>query len=90
MLVTIYVNWYEEKVMTEKQYREEIERRAKKATEDEEQFADWLEQNYSTIDLHNMEGQKKMAVRKAFLESAIDDEETVGFGSSCEEFTFEI
>ena len=90
MTVTVYVNWTEEKFFTEKEYKEELERRAKRYCEDERNFADWLEDHYTITEMYNMEGKQKMEVREAFLKDAIEEEEDGGFGFYCEEFTFEI
>lgn len=90
MIVTVYVNWGEERVMSEKEYKEEIERRAKKDAENEVSFMEWLEENYNALEMFNMEGKQKTEVREAFFKDMMEQEEDGGFGSNCEEFTFEI
>mgnify|MGYP004463520983 CR=1 FL=1 len=90
MKVTIYVNWIEQRVMTEDEYNKEINRRVKEFCEDEDNFEDWLDANYSTLELYRIEGKQKEEVRKEFLRTTRDDEENGGFGWQCEEFTFEI
>lgn len=90
MKVTIYVNWNEHKVMTEDEYNEEMNRRVKRFCEDDANFLEWLEANYTAIEMFDMGGRQKKEVREAFLEYARDEEENSGFGWYCEEFTFEI
>lgn len=90
MKVTVYVNWNEQKVMTEEKYNEEITRRAEEFCKEDENFANWLDENYSTLELYNIEGKQREEVRRAFLKFARDEEENGGFGWCCEEFTFEI
>lgn len=90
MKVTIYVNWNEQKVMTEDEYNKELDLHAEEYCEDNDNFAEWLEANYTAIEMFSMEGKQKEEVRKAFLEYARDQEESGGFGWCCEDFTFEI
>lgn len=88
MKVTIYVNWNEHKVYSESEYEVEIIRRVEEFCEDNDNFAEWLEANYSTIEIFNLE--EKEEVYQAFRECVRCEEENAGFGWYCEEFTFEI
>lgn len=90
MKVTVYVDWNEQKVYSESEYEEEINRSAEEFCEDNDNFAEWLEANYTTIEMFSLEGKQKEEARKAFLEYARGQEENGGLGWRCDEFTFEI
>lgn len=90
MKVTVYVNWNVQRVMTEEEYKEEIERRAEEYCKNDENFAKWLDESYSALELYDIEGKQREEVRRAFLAFARDEEENGGFGWYCEDFTFEI
>lgn len=90
MKVTVYVNWNEQKILTENEYKEEINRCAEDFCADDNNFEEWLDMHYDPLELYNLEGNQKDEVRKAFFDYARDEEEDSGFGWDCEEFTFEI
>ena len=90
MKVTVYVNWNEHKVFSEDEYKKELNRRIEKFCADDANFEDWLDANYTALELYNLENDQKEKIRKAFLEDARDAEEDGGFGWDCEDFTLEI
>ena len=90
MKVTVYVNWDEQKVYSESEYEIEIIHRVEEFCKDNNNFAEWLEENYSTIEIFNFGGKQKEEARQAFWEYAQCQEKNVGFGWYCEKFTFEI
>ena len=90
MKVTVYVNWNEQKVYSESEYEVEVIHRIEEFCEDNDNFVEWLEANYTTIEMFNLEGEQKEEARQAFWEYAQCQEENVGFGWDCEKFTFEI
>ena len=90
MKVTVYVNWNEQKVYSESEYEVELINRVEEFCEDNDNFAEWLEENYSTIEIFNLESKQKEKAYQAFREYVRGKEENYGFGWYCEEFTFEI
>ena len=90
MKVTVYVNWNERKVFSEDGYKEEINRRAEDFCADDDNFEEWLDRNYTSLELYNLKDNQKNELRKAFFDYALCEEGLGDFGWYCEGFTFEI
>lgn len=90
MKVTVYVNWNEQKILTENEYKEELNRRAEDFCADDASLADWLEEHYNFLDLYYLKDSQKEEVRKAFFEESRNYEEDWGFGNKYEKFTFKV
>jgi hypothetical protein len=47
MTVKIFVNWYDEEIISEAEYKERIRQESEKIMADKEHFYAWLEDNYT-------------------------------------------
>ena len=90
MKVTVYVNWSEQEVFSEDEYKKELDRRVEEFCADDVNFGEWLDTHYDSLELYNLQDDQKEEVRKAFFDDVRDEEENGGFGYYCEDFTLEI
>lgn len=77
MIINIYVDWSKSIIYTEKELPELIENEADERMEDEEEFSDWLQQEYSAkeiFDLTNEEKEECLAKYKDYCREKIKDE----------------
>ena len=68
MLVNLYVNWDEGIILNEKQAQETIENEYYSNTTSDDNFNDWLSENYTHLDLFYMSEDEKEAIRTDFME----------------------
>lgn len=69
MKVIVYVNWHEEEVISEKEYKEKIEKSANEYVESHADFADWLAEHYNSDAIWFMEEAEKEIVREEYREA---------------------
>ena len=70
MKVTVYVNWHEEEVISEKEYKEKIEKSANEYVESHADFADWLNDQYCADDIWEMPESDRNAVKEESREAS--------------------
>lgn len=51
MTKTIYIDWEEREVLTEKEFEEKVVEERKKLVDDDESFEDWLGNHFSSLEL---------------------------------------
>lgn len=68
--ITIYVNHCEESVLTEEGYKDMFEDEVKDFLDDRNAFIDWLEDNYSHIDLWDLTPGGRAKVEAEWLDYA--------------------
>ena len=67
MKVKIYLDWYSKEVINEKDFNEKVEEREKDYKEDENFFAEWLNDNYYADEVWNLNEKERKEVRNNFL-----------------------
>ena len=77
MKVKLYVNWDDGEILSEKQMESRLRERASDIFKDEDEFSEWLHDEYTISDIFNMNEEEKDQVRQkwgeACLESAQDE-----------------
>ena len=72
MIVTLYVNWHDEEILTNQQVEEKINERVKSIMSDEDSYREeldnYLDNNYTKLELFNA-----LASDGASIEETIDD-----------------
>lgn len=68
MLVKLYVNWDNGTIFNEEQMQETIENEYYPNVISDDNFNDWLFENYSHLDLFYMSEDEKEAIRADFME----------------------
>lgn len=68
MKVIVYANWNEREVISEKEYKEMIEKSAEEYVESYADFADWLNDNYHPDDIWEMSENDRNAVKEEYRE----------------------
>lgn len=70
MKVTVYVNWNEREVISEKEYKEKIENTTEEYVESRGDFCDWLAEHYEADAIWFMEEAEKEIVREEYREAS--------------------
>jgi hypothetical protein len=73
-------------VISAEKFNEKVTARAKEFYEDEEEFYEWLEDNYTTRDMWNMTGSAKKTVKEVIFKDKCLDWAYDDIGSEYEEF----
>lgn len=81
MLITFFVDWENQVVLNPLQFREKLAAAADELFDDDDYLAEWLDRNYSTVELFFMDKDEKAEVRERFrayceenAESALSDD----------------
>lgn len=69
MKVIVYVNWHEEGVISEKEYKEKIEKSANEYAKSFGDFSDWLNDQYHADDIWGMSENDRNAVKEEYREA---------------------
>jgi hypothetical protein len=69
MKVTVYANWREEKVISEKEYKEMVEETAKEYVESRADFCNWLADNYIADAVWFMDAEERERVKEEYREA---------------------
>ena len=69
MKVIVYINWNEREVISEKEYKEKIEKSANEYVESHADFADWLNDQYRADDIWEMPESDRIAVKEDYCET---------------------
>lgn len=70
MLVNLYVNWEKGTILNEKQAQETIENEYYNDATSDDNFSEWLSENYSPVSLFYMDENDKEGVRTDFMKEA--------------------
>lgn len=70
MLVNLYVNWEKSTILNEKQAQETIENEYYNNATNDDNFSEWLSENYSPVSLFYMNEDEKKGVRANFMKDA--------------------
>lgn len=66
--IKVFVNWCEKKLCTEKEMKNMIEREVGQRFIDKEEFGDWLDDNYCSTEIFDMNEEKKEMILKLYKE----------------------
>ena len=66
MKVKVYVNWNDQVLLNEEEYKVRIIKTAKDIEEEDDAFADYLAERYSSTELFDFEEKDKVRVREEF------------------------
>ena len=72
MKVTVYVNWREETIISEKEYKEMIENTTEDYVESRADFCDWLVEAYNSEAVWFMDAEEKERVKDEYREACRD------------------
>lgn len=83
MTVTCYINWNDEEVINETQFKELLAEKTKEYIEDAEAFGEWLDDRYSSLEIWDLTetGRKQISEEwaKRAEEYASEDLEEYGW-----------
>ena len=68
MKVTVYANWREEKVISEKEYKEMVEETAEEYFESHSDFCEWLTETYKSDAVWFMDAEERERVKDEYRE----------------------
>lgn len=69
MKVNIYINWEEQKVYSEEEYREAIVEEVEENLDDWGE--EWLEEHYSTWELFNLQESEKLNIKEQMKDELV-------------------
>lgn len=72
MKIKVYVDWDDNRILSQKQHLEEQSNDVKDLFEDDNLFEDFLFQNYSSTELYKMDDETKEEIRQDFLDYCQD------------------
>ena len=81
--IKVYVNWREKKLCTGKEIKNMIEEEVEQRFKDREEFGDWLDDNYYSTELFDMnEEQKATALKlyREYLQEEVEDRYDDSYG----------
>lgn len=68
MTITIYVDWSENRILTEKDLEKEIEFETLERFDDSDFFDEWLDRNFDTSEIFNFTESEKNTQRNRYRE----------------------
>ena len=72
-MVKVYVNWNERDILTEDEYNEMKQNKARNMFEDEDEFKDWLNCYYSASEIFEMTAEERLEIQKRWDEYCVDE-----------------
>lgn len=75
--VVVYVNWGDEEIISEAEYKAKVEEEANAYADDEYQFGQWLNEHYNADEIWHMNDGEKEEVKVDWLKScreSVEDE----------------
>lgn len=72
MKVKVYVDWNEHKIYSEKEVRAREKKIAGSYFDDEDGFSDWLDENFSGIEIFKMTEDDKEAAKNSYKDACRD------------------
>ena len=68
MKVKFYVDWDNQEILSETEYAARVKEAAKDIEEEEDAFADYLDDHYAPVEIFDLNEEEKTKVRKEFGE----------------------
>lgn len=72
-MVKVYVNWNERDILTEDEFNEMKQNKARNMFEDEDEFKDWLNTDYSASEIFEMTAEERIEVQKRWDEYCMSE-----------------
>ena len=72
-MVKVYVNWNERDILTEDEFNEMKQNKARNMFEDEDEFKDWLNSDYSASEIFEMTAEERIEVQKRWDDYCINE-----------------
>lgn len=72
-MIKVYVNWQERDILTEDEYKELKQNKARNLFEDEDEFKDWLNTDYSASEIFEMTAEERLEIQKRWDEYCVDE-----------------
>ena len=72
-MVKVYVNWNERDILTEDEFNEMKQNKARNMFEDEDEFKDWLNSDYSASEIFEMTTEERIEVQKRWDEYCMSE-----------------
>ena len=72
-MVKVYVNWNKREILTEDEYKELREQKARNLFDDEDEFKDWLNCDYSASEIFEMTTEERIEVQKRWDDYCINE-----------------
>ena len=72
-MVKVYVNWNERDILTEDEFNEMKQNKARNMFEDEDEFKDWLNTDYSASEIFEMTAEERIEVQERWDEYCADE-----------------
>ena len=64
MIITVYSNWREEETISAREFEKKVAEKWDDVSSDEDLFAEWLCDNYSTVEIFNFDDKDKAKVNE--------------------------
>lgn len=93
MEIRIYVNHRDRTVLNEKDFERLVADNAKEYADDGDRFSEWLDENYSTVEIFRMTEAKRANVLAKWEKVAYDDvrsDMTCEYGGEWTEYVIEV
>jgi uncharacterized protein YeeX (DUF496 family) len=72
-MVKVYVNWNKREVLTEDEYKELREQKTRNLFDDEDEFKDWLNSDYSASEIFEMTAEERLEIQKRWDDYCINE-----------------
>lgn len=72
-MIKVYVNWNERDILTEDEFNELKQNKARNMFEDEDEFKDWLNCGYSASEIFEMTTEERVEIQKKWDEYCADE-----------------
>jgi hypothetical protein len=70
----IFVNWQQQRILTEKEMVKEIQEKAKHTFEDEGEFSEWLNDNFSASEVFLFDDEERLKIANQWKEECYQTE----------------
>ena len=87
MTIKIYVNWRKEEVLTENEYNELVKEMAEDFRTNDDDFSEFLEQNYSHRDLWDTDEEERARIMEHWASKCVESAE---YELDCDEVELEV
>ena len=72
-MVKVYVNWRDRNILTEDEFKEMKQNTARSLFENEDEFKDWLNCDYSASEIFEMTAEERLEIQKRWDEYCVNE-----------------
>lgn len=72
-MIKVYINWREREILTEDEYKELQEQKARNLFDDEDEFKDWLNCDYSASEIFEMTAEERLEIQKRWDDYCVNE-----------------